>query len=87
MPPLRERREDIPLLAEYFTSQFNRKMQKKINNIPKNVMMELIKYSWPGNVRELEHIIERAVIVTQGNRLHLAEKLEDSGSGHVMRSI
>lgn len=81
MPPLRERREDIPLLAEYFTSQFNRKMQKKINNIPKNVMTELIKYSWPGNVRELEHIIERAVIVTQGNRLHLAEKLEDSGSG------
>lgn len=80
MPPLRERHEDIPLLAEYFLAQFNRRMQKDIKNIPKNTMMELLKYSWPGNVRELEHIIERAVIMCKGTSLHLAEKLDDSGS-------
>jgi formate hydrogenlyase transcriptional activator len=79
MPPLRERREDIPLLADYFVTQFNRKMQKEITTIPNNTMAELLQYSWPGNVRELEHIIERAVITTKGASLHLAEKLEDSG--------
>ena len=80
MPPLRERNDDIPLLAAHFVAQFNRKMQKDIKIVPKHLMAELIKYSWPGNVRELEHIIERAVIITQGTSLHLAEKLEDSGS-------
>jgi formate hydrogenlyase transcriptional activator len=80
MPPLRERHDDIALLAEHFLAEFNRKMQKDIKTIPKHAMTELIKYSWPGNVRELEHIIERAVIVTKGTILHLAEKLDDSGS-------
>ena len=75
IPPLRERIEAISPLAEHFLAQFNRKMQKEIKNIPKSVMTELITYSWPGNVRELEHVIERAVIVTQGQNLHLAEKL------------
>ena len=80
MPPLRERSEDIPLLAEHFAAQFSRKMQKEIKDISKNTMAELIKYSWPGNVRELEHIIERAVIMTTGTSLRLSEKLDDSGS-------
>jgi transcriptional regulator with GAF, ATPase, and Fis domain len=77
IPPLRERMEAISPLAEHFLAQFNRKMQKEIKNIPKSVMTELITYSWPGNVRELEHIIERAVIVTNGTSLHLSEKLDD----------
>jgi transcriptional regulator with GAF, ATPase, and Fis domain len=80
MPSLRERSEDIPLLVDYFVDQFCRKMRKNIKVIPKQVMAELAKYSWPGNVRELEHIIERAVIVTPGKSLHLAEKLEEPGS-------
>jgi len=80
MPPLRERSGDIPLLAGHFVAQFNRKMQKEIKNIPKNVMTELVRYPWPGNVRELQHVIERSVIITRGTSLQLAEKLDDSGS-------
>jgi transcriptional regulator with GAF, ATPase, and Fis domain len=79
IPPLRERIEAISLLAEHFLAQFNRKMQKEIKNIPQSVMTELMTYSWPGNVRELEHVIERAVIITQGQSLCLAEKLIYSG--------
>jgi transcriptional regulator of acetoin/glycerol metabolism len=51
-------------------------MQKEIKNIPKQVIEELMRYSWPGNVRELEHIIERAVIISQGANLQLGEALE-----------
>ena len=80
MPSLRDRSEDIPLLTEHFVTQFNRKMKKEIQSIPKHVMGELMSYSWPGNVRELEHIIERAVITTKGIRLHLTEKLDDAES-------
>lgn len=80
MPPLRDRKDDIPFLVKYFVSQFCRKMQKEIKSIPKQTMIELISYSWPGNVRELEHIIERSVITAAGNSLHLAEKLDDIGS-------
>jgi formate hydrogenlyase transcriptional activator len=79
IPPLRERVDDIPLLADYFVSQFNRKMQKEIKNISKSLMTELTSYSWPGNVRELEHVIERAAIITPGQELFLAERLIDSG--------
>jgi transcriptional regulator with GAF, ATPase, and Fis domain len=78
MPPLRQRKEDIPLLLNYYLELFNRRMQKNINVVPERVMAELMAYSWPGNVRELEHIIERSVITTQGQSFHLAEKLDDS---------
>jgi len=80
MPSLRERKDDIPFLAKYFVTQFCRKMQKELKNIPKQTMMDLVSYSWPGNVRELEHIIERSVITATGTDLNLAEKLEDSVS-------
>ena len=80
MPPLRERRDDIIFLAEHFVTQFNRRMQKDIKIIPKQVIAEMMQYSWPGNVRELEHIIERSVIVTRGTTLQLAEKIDDSES-------
>jgi transcriptional regulator with GAF, ATPase, and Fis domain len=76
VPTLRERKEDIPLFVKQFVAEFNRKMQKEIKNIPKQVIEELMRYSWPGNVRELEHIIERAVIISQGGNLQLGESLE-----------
>jgi len=79
MPPLRERKEDIPLLAEHFLKKFSHKMQKDVRSIPQGIIEDLVSYSWPGNVRELEHVIERAVIVTTGTRLRLAEKLVESG--------
>ena len=69
IPPLRERREDIPLLVHYFVSRLARRMQKRIQTIPKQAMEALVSAPWPGNVRELENFIERCVIVTQGDEL------------------
>ena len=73
LPPLRERKEDIPALAESFVQKFNKRMGKNITNIPSKVLKALQKYSWPGNVRELENVIERAVITTEGEALHLLD--------------
>jgi formate hydrogenlyase transcriptional activator len=69
IPPLRERREDIPLLVHYFVSRLSRRMQRRIKSIPEPAMDALTNASWPGNVRELENFIERAVILTQGDEL------------------
>ena len=69
IPPLRERREDIPLLIHYFVSRLSRRMQKRIKSIPKPAMETLVNADWPGNVRELENFIERCVILTPGNEL------------------
>jgi formate hydrogenlyase transcriptional activator len=69
IPPLRERREDIPLLVHYFVSRLSRRMQKRIKSIPKPAMDALRNAPWPGNVRELENFVERAVILTQGDEL------------------
>jgi len=63
IPPLRERKEDIPLLANYFLQLYSKKMNKKIEKIDDGAMELLLKYSWPGNVRELENVIERAVVL------------------------
>jgi len=71
IPPLRERRADIPLLVNYFVSKLSRRMGKKINSIPRPAMEILANASWPGNVRELENLIERAVILTQGEELNV----------------
>jgi formate hydrogenlyase transcriptional activator len=71
IPPLRERPGDIPLLVHYFVSRLSRRMQKKIETIPKRAMEALVSASWPGNVRELENFIERAVILTQGSELNV----------------
>jgi formate hydrogenlyase transcriptional activator len=71
IPPLRERREDIPLLVNYFVSRLARRMQKRIQTIPKQAMEALVSAPWPGNVRELENFIERCVIVTQGEELEV----------------
>jgi DNA-binding NtrC family response regulator len=71
IPPLRERREDIPLLVNYFVSKLSRRMGKKIESIPRQTMEALANASWPGNVRELQNLIERAVILTRGEQLEV----------------
>jgi formate hydrogenlyase transcriptional activator len=71
IPPLRERREDIPLLVHYFVSRLSRRMQKRIKSVPKAAMDALSNAPWPGNVRELENFVERAVILTQGDELNV----------------
>ncbi len=73
--PLRERADDIPLLADFLVKKHSRKLGKQIRTIPSDVMKTLQKHSWPGNVRELENVIERAIIHTRGPELRLAEKL------------
>ena len=74
IPPLRERRDDIPLLVNFFVSRLSRKMQKQIRTIPKDAMEALATAAWPGNIRELENFIERAVILTQGSELKVPLK-------------
>jgi len=71
IPPLRERKGDIPLLVNYFVSKLSRRMGKHIESIPRKVMEVLTNAVWPGNVRELQNFIERAVILTQGSELHV----------------
>jgi len=69
IPPLRERREDIPKLVSYFVQKFAKQMQKKIEAISAPVMKGLTAWEWPGNIRELENFIERSVIITRGKSL------------------
>jgi formate hydrogenlyase transcriptional activator len=71
LPPLRERREDIPDLVRYSVQRFARRLNKRIDTIPVDAMAALRAYDWPGNVRELENAIERAVIVTGGSVLQI----------------
>ncbi len=66
IPPLRERREDIPVLVNYFVHKHSRRMNRQIATVPPETMEALRQWSWPGNVRELENFLERAVILTQG---------------------
>jgi len=68
MPPLRERKEDIPLLAEHFTEKFNREKGRKFKGVSPEAMKILMDYAWPGNVRELENLIERLVILNSNGR-------------------
>ena len=69
LPPLRERREDIPLLARHFVRQFAQRMNKTIDAISSETMQALIRYPWPGNIRELQNVIERSMIVSQNGNL------------------
>jgi len=73
IPPLRERRDDIPLLAEHFLDRYSRETNKDIDTINKEAMALLRQYDWPGNVRELENAIERAVVICKKRRLGLEE--------------
>ena len=73
LPPLRERRGDIPLLVGYFIDHFNRKLKKNIEGLSSEAMPILMEYAWPGNVRELENVIERAVLLATGRWITPAE--------------
>src|SRR5262245_29386230 len=72
IPPLRERREDIPLLVQHFTEKYARRMNKQIDTIPESTVEKLKRWSWPGNVRELENLIERSVILTRSSTLSVS---------------
>jgi formate hydrogenlyase transcriptional activator len=73
LPPLRERREDIPLLVRFFAQRFAQRMRKQIETIPTEAIARLSAYHWPGNVRELENVIERAVILSRGPQLEIPD--------------
>ena len=81
VPPLRDRREDIPLLVRYFANKYARRMGKQIESVPNQTMDALSRYAWPGNIRELQSLIERAALLSTGPslRVPLAEILIDSG--------
>ena len=81
-PPLRERREDIPLLAKYFTNKYAAKTNKKITSVSKKTLQLLEMRPWPGNIRELENIIERAVVLNHGPKLEISEWQESSILGN-----
>lgn len=102
LPPLRERREDIPLLVRFFAQKFAQRMRKPIETIPAEAMAVLTTYHWPGNVLELENLIERAVILTRSaalevpiNEMKAAEKsvptgdltLEANEREHILRVL
>src|SRR5262249_29481561 len=70
LPPLRERRTDIPALADHFLSKFAREHRQKITRLSSGALELLSRYGWPGNVRELENVIERAVVVCRGPVIH-----------------
>jgi formate hydrogenlyase transcriptional activator len=72
VPPLRERPEDIPLLLQYFSQKYARRMQKEIESIPAAVIRKLTRWHWPGNVRELQNLVERAVILTRSSILEIS---------------
>lgn len=75
LPPLRDRKEDIPLLVNHFINKIGKRIGKEIKSIPGKTIEQLTRYDWPGNIRELEHVLERALILSHGSRLVLAEKL------------
>lgn len=78
LPPLREREGDIPMLVQYFVRKFAANLGKKIDRIPERMMTAFQRYPWPGNIRELEHVIERAVILSEGPELEPIDWLSQS---------
>ncbi|MGD0133828.1 MAG: sigma 54-interacting transcriptional regulator [Bryobacteraceae bacterium] len=89
IPPLREHREDIPVLVRHFTQTYASKMNKQIDKIPSETMQALVAWSWPGNVRELENFIERSVILSPGSTLRapLAEIRADAAEAPAGASL
>jgi formate hydrogenlyase transcriptional activator len=103
IPPLRERRDDIPPLVQYFTQSYARRLKRHIESIPRDAMDVLCQWSWPGNVRELQNVIERAVILSNGPSLQLplsefkphaameaagsAQTLEANEREHILRTL
>jgi formate hydrogenlyase transcriptional activator len=100
VPPLRERREDIPLLVQHFVRKCALRMNKSITSIPAKTMEALTKWNWPGNIRELENFLERSVILTQGSVLQaplkelesvdeqeVGDTLEAMNREHIVRTL
>jgi formate hydrogenlyase transcriptional activator len=96
VPPLRERREDIPALINHFIGRFARQMNKQITRVNRTTLQNMVTYDWPGNVRELENLVERAMIVSPGDTLEVDENwLVGSGkvpsdavtSGELVRTL
>ncbi len=77
-PPLRERTDDIPLLVKHFIEKYSKRIGKEVKSISKNDMDMLMQYNWPGNIRELEHLIERAMIISEGMNLSFEKLLGGS---------
>ena len=73
LPPLRERKEDIPLLVDHFIEKFNRNSKKQIRGLSARTLGVLLRYSWPGNIRELENFIERAAVMADGDLLEVTD--------------
>ena len=82
VPPLRDRREDIPLLVWAIIERRQAALDRRIERVPQRVMDALVRYAWPGNVRELENVIERALILSTGSTLALEESFSASGGRH-----
>ena len=78
LPPLRERQDDIPVLADYFLKKFNEENQKKVTGFSPDANDYLLRYEWPGNIRELENAIERAVILAKGDYIEVADLSQQS---------
>ncbi|MEA2601374.1 MAG: formate hydrogenlyase transcriptional activator [Acidobacteriota bacterium] len=75
LPPLRQRREDVPILVEYFAARYAARLGKRFQSIEKSSMERILDYSWPGNVRELQNVIERAAILSEGDVLRVDEPI------------
>ncbi len=86
IPPLRKRKEDIPLLLKHFIAAFNKKFGKNVEDVPPVIMDTLMQYDWPGNIREFQNILERAVITCTGPGLHLPEELRAVRNNNVNNS-
>ena len=77
LPPLRERRQDIPLLVEHFIEKFNRKLSRSMKGLDQQALDAVTRYGWPGNIRELENVIERCVLFADGDVIGLADLPEE----------
>ncbi|MDY6855616.1 MAG: sigma-54 dependent transcriptional regulator [Thermodesulfobacteriota bacterium] len=77
IPPLNRRREDIPLLADHFVQKYNQRLKMNIEGVNRDAMNLLMDYSWPGNVRELENVVERAMVLSESNRIDIKNLPQD----------
>jgi len=92
LPPLRDRKLDIPALARFFVNKFSQSMNKNVLDISNDTLDMLVEYNWPGNVRELKNVIERAMVVTKGNLIELNDlsfffPVLEAGSGEILPSL
>lgn len=88
LPPLRQRKDDIPLLVEHFTRIFSKKVGKTVTSISSATIKKFHEYSWPGNIRELANVVERALVTTQGTVLHVVDQFEQpKGSDELTKTL